>query len=298
MPWPELLPCASYRLVEPRRRAWLSGGPTSKGAMRRSLRWAITCVPFGCGVWPGLEVDGGDGWMLVTLMLALLPVAGNFMGAVAAELAPASAVARNRALHAAVGVVLGVVAIEIMPGALGVLDGWEVAAAFSVGGVLYLGIDAAVECGAGGGGGRQWMIYVAVAADLFGDGLMIGAGSTVATDVALVLAVGQILADVPEGWATVATLRGAGVARVRRLLLSAALVVPAVVGAAGSWWLLRDRAPQWQWAALVATAGLFAVAVFEDMIREAHEGAEDTSISTLFLLTGFAGFTVVATAVG
>jgi ZIP family zinc transporter len=40
----------------------------------------------------------------------------------------------------------------------------------------------------------MWMIYVAVAVDLFSDGLMIGAGSAVATSLALVLALGQVLA--------------------------------------------------------------------------------------------------------
>lgn len=42
--------------------------------------------------------------------------------------------------------------------------------------MLYLSADAAIDRFVDGGT-RTWMIYLAVATDLFGDGLMIGAGS-------------------------------------------------------------------------------------------------------------------------
>jgi ZIP family zinc transporter len=60
------------------------------------------------------------------------------------------------------------------------------------------------------------MISIAVAIDLCSDGLMIDAGTAVGTRLALVLALGQVLADVPEGFATIATFRDRGVPR-RRL---------------------------------------------------------------------------------
>lgn len=46
--------------------------------------------------------------------------------------------------------------------------------------------------------------------------------------------------------------------------------------------------------ALVATSGLFAVAVFEDMITEVHDASDDTRTSTALLLIGFAAFTLVS----
>lgn len=75
------------------------------------------------------------------------------------------------------------------------------------------------------------MVYVAVAADLLGDGLLIGAGSAVSSQLALLLALGQLMADVPEAFAVLANFREKGVSRGKRLLLSASCVVP-VVGAA------------------------------------------------------------------
>jgi ZIP family zinc transporter len=53
------------------------------------------------------------------LALALMPALGNFAGGLAAEFVPTGPRALNRALHAAAGILLAVVAVEIMPEALG-----------------------------------------------------------------------------------------------------------------------------------------------------------------------------------
>ncbi len=236
--------------------------------------------------------------MLRVMLLALLPVAGNFAGALLAEALPGSESWRNRALHAAAGVVFAVVAVEIMPEALEVLSGWAIALAFVTGGGVYLVAQSLIARRARGGATRMWMIYLAVATDLFGDGLLIGSGTAVAASLGLVLAIGQVLADVPEGAASAITFEANGVPRGRRILLSASFVLPALLGAAVSYLTLRNRSEGAQLAALVATAGLFSVAVFEDMITEAHEAAEDTHASTAFLLVGFAAFTLVSVGLG
>ncbi len=72
----------------------------------------------------------------------------------------------------------------------------------------------------------------------------------------------------------------------------------ALAGAALSYATLRNQSEAVQLAALVATAGGFAVAVFEDMITEAHEAAEDTRASTAALLVCFAMFVVVSAGLG
>ena len=136
----------------------------------------------------------------------------------------------------------------------------------------------------------MWMIYLAVASDLFGDGLLIGSGTAVTASLGLALAVGQVFADVPEGAASAETFRANDVPRRRRLVLSASFVLPVTVVAAASYLTLRNQSEAAQLAALVATAGLFSVAVFEDMITEAHDAAEDTRTSTAALLVGFAVF--------
>jgi ZIP family zinc transporter len=142
------------------------------------------------------------------------------------------------------------------------------------------------------------MIYLAVATDLFGDGLLIGAGSSVAASLGLALAVGQVLADIPEGAASILTFQANGIGRRDRLLLSASFAVPALVGAALSYLTLRNQSGAAQMAALVGTAGLFSVAVFEDMIVEAHDASSDTRASTAALLVGFALFVLVSAGLG
>lgn len=235
--------------------------------------------------------------MVRVMLLALLPFAGNLAGALVSEAFSPSPAWRNRALHAAAGIVFAVVAVEIMPEALEALSGWQIALAFLAGGVVYLIAQAVIERRTEGSG-RMWMIYLAVATDLFGDGLLIGSGTAVAASLGLTLAVGQVLADVPEGAATAITFRANDVPRRKRLLLSATFVVPVLGGAVLSYVTLRNASEGAQMAALVATAGLFAVAVFEDMITEAHDAAEDSRTSTGFLLGGFAVFTLVSAGLG
>ncbi len=48
-------------------------------------------------------------------------------------------------------------------------------------------------------GAGAWMVYVALATDLIGDGLLIGSGAAVSGQLAVVVAIGQVLADVPAG---------------------------------------------------------------------------------------------------
>lgn len=57
------------------------------------------------------------------------------------------------------------------------------------------------------------MIFVAVSVDLFSDGLMIGTGSSISLTMALTLALGQAMADVPEGYATIADMKDNGIPR-------------------------------------------------------------------------------------
>lgn len=231
------------------------------------------------------------------LLLSLLPVAGNLAGGLLAEYVPLTNRWLNRALHAAAGVVVAVVAIEIMPRALPVVPGWAIAAAFTGGGLVYLAIEHLIERWAGGRS-RMWMIHLAVATDLLGDGLMIGSGGAVSAGIGLSLAVGQVMADIPEGFATIFNLRANDVSRRTRLLLSALFAVPALLGAAVAYLALRTQPEALQLTVLTATAGLFTVAVFEDMIHEAHAAAADTRLSTIAMILGFAVFALISSGLG
>lgn len=235
---------------------------------------------------------------LVTVVLfALLPPAGNFVGGLVAEVLPESKRFRSAALHAAAGVVVAVVAVEIMPTALDVLSGWAIGLAFAVGGILYLFADWGMDR-LSGGNSRMWMIYLAVSFDLFADGLLIGAGSSIGASLGLALAVGQVLADMPEGAAAIMTFRASEVPRSRRFLLSAGLFIPPLVATLVAYLLLREAGQGTQSAALVVTAGLFSVAALEDMLKEAHEAESDSKVLTLSLVLGFSLFAIVSQILG
>lgn len=238
---------------------------------------------------------------MAVLGLALLPAAGNFAGGLLAEWRPPSKKMLNRALHAATGIILAVVAVEVMPEALGAAAAWVLALAFVAGGGAYLVVEGLVErwqqAKKGGAGPGAWMVYVAVATDLLGDGLLIGAGSAVSSQLALALALGQILADIPEGFSVIANFRSKRVKRAKRLLLSACFALPVLVGAALAYFLLRGRSEAVKMSGLVFVAGLYTLAAVEDMLREAHDSAEDSRMSALAFLGGFSLFLLVSAGV-
>lgn len=239
---------------------------------------------------------------LNVLGLALLPALGNFSGGILAEWLRPSKALLNRALHAATGVILAVIAVEVMPRALGSLPTWHHAVAFLIGGGTYVlleaGIDRWQQNKKGGAGTGAWMVYVAVATDLVGDGLLIGAGSAVSAKLALLLALGQVLADIPEGFAVIANFRARGLRKVKRLMLSASFVVPITAAASLAYFALRGQSEGLKMAALVFVAGLYTLAAVEDMLREAHDSEEDSRWSSLCLIGGFALFLVVSDGFG
>lgn len=122
---------------------------------------------------------------------------------------------------------------------------------------------------------------------------MIGVGSTVSFGLALVLAIGQVTADVPEGFAAIANFRDKGVARSKRLILSASFVLATLMGASVGYWLLRDQNKALQLTALSFTAGLLILAAVEEMLGEAHEAADDSRVTAAFFIGGFALFMLV-----
>ena len=96
------------------------------------------------------------------LLLALLLGLGNFTGGMLAEFRGASPRMLNLSLHAASGIVIGIVAVGLLPEALDGLAGWWIALAVAAGGAMYVLIEAAAERlqyrAAGGDRTNMWMI--------------------------------------------------------------------------------------------------------------------------------------------
>lgn len=215
---------------------------------------------------------------LLVLAYATLPVAGNFGGGLLAERITVSTRVLSLALHAATGVVVAVISVELIPTTLEVASPWVVLIGFGLGGGFFLVIDGLTDFvrarmggSAAAGGGA---IFLATSLDLFSDGLMIGAGSTLNPSLGLLLALGQVPADIPEGFATNASMKRAGIPRARRLLFMAAFAIPIFVGALLGFFLLRDRSDAFTAGVLAFTAGALTTLVIEELAPEAHEARE------------------------
>jgi zinc transporter, ZIP family len=239
---------------------------------------------------------------LLVLGLAALPAAGNLAGGVLAETFRVSERTLSLALHLAAGIVLAVVGLELMPEALGAGVPWVPLLAFVGGGAAFIALDRAVgfiQARTRGGEkqGSALGIFSGVSLDLFSDGVMIGTGTVINPALGLLLAMGQVPADVPEGFAAVATMRNAGISRQRRVLLAAGFAVPIFVGATLGFFALRDAPEILTLSVLALTGGALTAVVVEEMISEAHEG-QTSRLGPIFLTAGFAIFGAISVYVG
>lgn len=201
-------------------------------------------------------------------------------------------------LHAAAGIVFAVVGVELTPQAPGAQSVWVIVLLFVAGGAFAVFVDWAMsavrlrsrtgtaEAGAEAG---PWAIYFGVAVDLFSDGVMIGAGSTIDLSLGLLLALGQVPADIPEGFATIATFKAQGVTRRRRLLLAASFAIPILLGATISYFTLRGQPDVYKLGLLAFTAGILLTVAMKEIVVQAHR-EEDGRTASLFLVGGFAVF--------
>ncbi|MDP5182115.1 ZIP family metal transporter [Blastococcus sp. BMG 814] len=239
---------------------------------------------------------------LIVLGLAALPAAGNFSGGLLAEVSRVSERTLSLALHLAAGIVLAVVGLELMPEALSAGLPWVPLLAFVAGGATFIGLDRSigyVQARTGGGEKQSGAltIFSGVSMDLFSDGVMIGTGTVVDPALGLLLAVGQVPADVPEGFAAVATLRNAGIGRKKRIAMAAGFTVPILLGATIGFWALRDAPEIVTLSVLALTGGALTAVVVEEMISEAHEG-ETSRLGPVFLTAGFALFGAISVYLG
>ena len=242
-----------------------------------------------------------SGYALV-LALAALPALGNFAGGALAEVFKVSERTLSLALHLAAGIVLAVVGLELMPEALEGSPPWIPLLAFVAGGAAFIGLDRAVGYVQGRlKGGEEskgaLAIFAGVSIDLFSDGVMIGTGTVINPALGLLLAIGQVPADVPEGFAAIATLKSSGIQRKRRILMAAGFAIPIFVGATLGFFALRDAPEIVTLATLALTGGALLTVVVEEMISEAHEG-ETSRLGPVFLAAGFALFAAISVYLG
>jgi ZIP family zinc transporter len=237
---------------------------------------------------------------LTVLAIALLPAGGNVVGSLLAETMRTPGWLIGAALHAAAGIAIAVVSVDLMPRILDKLAPWLLAVAFLGGSAFSVLLARSViwarktfAPGQGTSAGA-WMVYMAIAADLFSDGLMTGAGSAVASGLGFVLAASQFVANIPGGFATAANFRDEGVGRKRRLLVAASFPIPVFVSATIGFWLLRGAGEAVQNAALAFIVGILLLATVEDTLPQADDPNPPRWISTIAFSGGFALFALMS----
>lgn len=245
-------------------------------------------------------MDGGTDFLSLA-WLVMLPAVGTLCGAIAAEWWPLSRHAVGALLHAAAGVAVAVVSVELMPRILLDIATWQLVLGFLAGAAASLGMvkltHRAVRRFQLGEKG-PWKVYLAIAVDLAGDGLMVGIGSAVDAGVGLTLALSQVVGNLPGGFVTIANLRDRRVARRTRLAAAASLFGPILLGAAIGYGLLRGQETALQNTALAFVVGMLLLVTIEDLVPEADAPQTRRRYTTASFAAGFAFFVVMALQMG
>lgn len=235
---------------------------------------------------------------LLVLAYALLPATGNLIGAALAESLHSPRWVVGAALHGAAGIAIALVAVDLMPRILKAIPMWVTALSFLLGAgfslLLWLGVKG-LRGQFGAARSKALMIYIAIGADLFSDGLMTGAGSAVTSGLGLLIGATQTIANIPGGFAATKNLQHNEVPRSRRWLLCFFLFLPVMASATVGFWLLGGQDEFIQHAALAFIVGVLLLTTIEDMIPEGDRPQPSRWISTLSFALGFAGLSLAVT---
>lgn len=234
---------------------------------------------------------------LSVLVLGLLPVGGNLFGALVSEISRTPKWLIGAALHAAAGVAIALVSVDLVPRIIDTTATWLFLTLFAAGALLsYFLARIAVRLTKHikGGSAGAWMVYMATAADLLSDGLMTGASAAVSPQLGLLLALSQVVANIPGGFATIGNLKSQAVPGTTRLLAAASFIVPVIIGVSLGYGALREASEATQDAALAIIVGILLVTTVEDLVPQADKPGASRRISTTAFVAGFAFFAFLA----
>jgi len=229
---------------------------------------------------------------LFALTLSALPVVSNFIGAMIAEALPFSKQTLGLALHAAAGVLLAIASTELLPRVVIAKPAWATILALFLGGAFFVWMNQLLNLSKNRLRGIDhntvsWVIFLSMAIDLFGDGLMIGTSLTISPHLGVMLASARVVAHIPEGFVTNAEFKSQKMPQTERFLLLAAFIIPVWLGAMLGYLGLRGQADLPKLMVLAFTTGTLLVAIVEEILPEAHQ-TQDTNGATLMFIGSFA----------
>ncbi|MXO49166.1 hypothetical protein GRI69_12945 [Erythrobacter vulgaris] len=120
------------------------------------------------------------------------------------------------------------------------------------------------------------------------DGLMTGSGAAVEASLGMLLAMSQIIGNLPGGFAIAANFRTASIPRVQRLIMLSFYPFLPPLGAALGYLALRGSGDITVGIALAVLAGLLLTATVEEIVPEADESGAPRRISSPAFAGGFA----------
>lgn len=227
------------------------------------------------------------------LLLALLPALGSLIGVGLAEWREPPDWLVGGAMHAAAGLATAVAAVELVPRAIDRIEIWMLALALIAGSLASIGI-AGISRALASKLPRKRMratavgAYVAVGVDLLTDGLMTGSGAAVSASLGVLLALSQVIGNLPGGFAIAANFRAAAIPRGRRLAMLAAYPLLPPLGAAIGYIALRGMGDIVIGFALAFLAGLLLTATIEEIVPEADGSGAPRRVSSPAFAGGFA----------
>ncbi len=235
--------------------------------------------------------------MFDVLAFATLPAIGIIIGSILAESMRTPKWLIGASLHATAGISIALVSINIMPRLLETTPMWLIVAAFLTGACVSVVIASfwgTFRYRSQAGSIGAWMVSIAVATDLVSDGLMVGAGTAVGSQLGFLFAATQSIANVPGGFAATANLRDDGVSKVSRQALAIFMLLPAVLSATIGYFGLRGADSVVHGAVLAMFVGILLLATIEDVIPQGDEPNPPRWVSTLAFAMGFVGLALLS----
>jgi ZIP family zinc transporter len=226
-----------------------------------------------------------------------------FVGGLLAEFRDAGFRPLRFALLASSGLLIAVVATELIPRAREGLDMWSLTSALAGGSGIYLVIFALgrwrrqqqAEQITGnrddvkGNRSSHYVATTSAAARQLSFGFVIGSVAPVSWALASFLAVVLAFANLPEGYRITAESRENGLSRMSRIAYLLALTLPAILGALVAYILLRNTVSIFAPAILAMNAGLLLAMAVRTISADSHDAIRNGTAALIAVISGFIG---------
>lgn len=225
--------------------------------------------------------------------LVTFPIGATIVGATVAAVRRPGPKVTSAVQHFAAGVVFAAVAGEVLPDLRDQHSLGPLAGGFVAGVAVLLVIDGfARQAEAAETTGLPVSLLVAIAIDLVIDGLLVGIGAALGEGQGRILTLALTLEVLFLGLSLAIQLGTRGISPLKATATTAVVSLAIALGAIGGAALLADASHAVLAGVLAFGAAALLYLVTEELLVEAHEGAETALLTSMFFL-GFLGVYVL-----